>query len=164
MDFAPYFWNDRDGEHISTQVKSLYFFSKLDAAVAASSLNSSLFYWWYIIRSDCRDLIQRDIDAFPVPIDLTQANYKSLFSELTGQLMESYEQNKSRKTAYYKKSGEVIYDEYFPKKSKHILNKIDFLLAKYYNFTESELDFIINYDCAKQSLGKGEGESRNLST
>ena len=31
MDFAPYFWNERDGEKISTQVKPLYLTAELDA-------------------------------------------------------------------------------------------------------------------------------------
>jgi len=43
MNFAPYFWNERDGEKISTQVKPLHFATKLDASVIAATLNSSLF-------------------------------------------------------------------------------------------------------------------------
>ena len=37
MDFAPYFWNERDGEQISTQVKSLYVTTELDAAVIVAT-------------------------------------------------------------------------------------------------------------------------------
>ena len=40
----------------------------------------------------------------------------------------------------------VIYDEYYPKRSKKLIDEIDKCIAKYYNFTEEELDFIINYD------------------
>ena len=43
-------------------------------------------------------------------------------------------------------AGKVVYDEYYPKYSKPIIDKIDELLAKHYGFTEEELDFIINYD------------------
>jgi len=43
MDFAPYFWNERDGEQLSTQVKELHLPTKIDASVVASTLNSSLF-------------------------------------------------------------------------------------------------------------------------
>jgi hypothetical protein len=42
--------------------------------------------------------------------------------------------------------NDVVYDEYFPKKSKPIIDEIDKVLAKHYGFTEEELDFIINYD------------------
>jgi hypothetical protein len=40
----------------------------------------------------------------------------------------------------------VIYDEYYPKKSKKLIDEIDKALAQHYGFTEEELDFIINYD------------------
>ena len=40
----------------------------------------------------------------------------------------------------------MIYDEYYPKRSKSIIDEIDKVLAKHYDFTEEELDFIINYD------------------
>ena len=57
-----------------------------------------------------------------------------------------HEKNKNHKESYYKSTGKVIYDEYFPKKSKPIIDEIDKVLAKHYGFTEEELDFIINYD------------------
>ncbi len=44
MDFVPYFWNERNGEQISTSVKSLYLTTKLDASAVVAALNSSLFY------------------------------------------------------------------------------------------------------------------------
>ena len=42
-------------------------------------------------------------------------------------------------------------------KSKSILDEIDTVLAAHYDFTEEELDFIINYDI-KYRLGRGGGE------
>jgi len=44
-------------------------------------------------------------------------------------------------------------------KSKPIIDEIDKVLAKYYGFTEEELDFIINYYDIKYRMGselKGE--------
>ena len=38
-------------------------------------------------------------------------------------------------------------------KSKHIIDKIDRVLAEHYGFTDEELDFIINYDI-KYRMGK----------
>ena len=60
--------------------------------------------------------------------------------------MKDYEAKKNRKESFYKTSGKVVYDDFFPKKSKSIINEIDKVLAKHYGFTEEELDFIINYD------------------
>ena len=62
-------------------------------------------------------------------------------------LFEDYEANKYTKNTNYKSTGRnVIYDEYYPKRSKVIIDEIDKVLAKHYGFTEEELDFIINYD------------------
>ena len=40
----------------------------------------------------------------------------------------------------------VVYDEFYPRHSKRIIDKIDRVLAEHYGFTDEELDFIINYD------------------
>ena len=44
--------------------------------------------------------------------------------------------NKSnRKTAFYKATGNVEYNEYYPKKSKEIIDEIDAVLSDHYDFT-----------------------------
>lgn len=45
------------------------------------------------------------------------------------------------------------FDSFYPAKSKPIIDQIDTVLAQHYNFTEEELDFIINYDI-KYRMGK----------
>ena len=79
--------------------------------------------------------------------------------EIGAKLFENYEVNKTTKDTFYKTTGNnVIYDEYYPKKSKSIIDKIDKVLAVHYGFTDEELDFIINYDI-KYRMGKElEGE------
>jgi hypothetical protein len=44
-------------------------------------------------------------------------------------------------------------EEYHMARSKPLLDEIDRVLAKYYGFTNQELDFIINYDI-KYRMGK----------
>ena len=107
-------------------------------------LSSSLFYWSYIAYTDCRNLTKTVIDNFCCPKKIgtdikLSAICKALFSD--------YEKNSYKKDTYYKSTGRnVVYWEYYPKQSKSILDKIDKSLASLYNFTEEELDFIINYD------------------
>ena len=154
MDFAPYFWNERDGERISTQVKPLYFASELDAVVAAAILNSSLFYWWYVILSDCRHLNLREIRSFPIGIDEMEKKIKQSLSQISADLMADLKHHAQRKETNYKTTGRVIYDEFYPRRSKPIIDKIDHVLAEHYGFTDEELDFIINYDI-KYRMGLG---------
>lgn len=138
-DFIPYFHNDK-GATISSQVKSSTFITENTRDIMMGVLNSSLFYIWFVVYSDSRHLNSREIDNFPLAEG--KADLKQLLSELS----EDYQRNKIRKHTYYKATGNVDYDEYYPKKSKPIIDEIDKVLAKHYGFTDEELDFIINYD------------------
>ena len=69
--------------------------------------------------------------------------------------------SKSKRRIYnYKTTGRVEYDEFYMKKSKSIIDKIDMALAEHYKFTEEELDFIINYDI-KYRLGNSMNDDNN---
>ena len=47
----------------------------------------------------------------------------------------------------------MVKQHFYIRKSKEIIDEIDKVLAEHYNFTEEELDFIINYDI-KYRMGK----------
>ena len=154
MDFVPYFWNERDGEGISTHVRSLYLIRELDITVIAATLNSSLFYWWYVILSDCRSLTSREIRNFRIGADEMETSIKQNLSAVSTDLMRDLKHHAERKERYQKLTGLVIYDEFYPRHSKHIIDEIDRMLAQHYGFTDEELDFIINYDI-KYRMGLG---------
>ena len=143
--FVPYFYNEKEGEKLSVSVKSIPFGNAFESKIAASILCSSVFYYWYVITSDCRHLNSREVDNFPYSLNEDNQNNKQI-SLLCDVLMNDLSNNKHRKNTYYKATGKVIYDEYYPKLSKPIIDEIDKVLAKHYGFTEEELDFIINYD------------------
>jgi len=82
---------------------------------------------------------------------------KANLSALTNRLMKDYRSHAVRKETEYKSTGKVVYDEFYPKYSKSIIDEIDRTLAKHYGFTGEELDFIINYDI-KYRMGKDAGE------
>ena len=107
-------------------------------------LSSSLFYWFWRVSSNCRHLTNREIESFPLT-DNIEFNLVRLNS-LCDIYEESLERNKKRTITQNKNTGEIIQDFYFCKLSKHIIDEIDKTLAECYNFTEEELDFIINYD------------------
>jgi hypothetical protein len=146
MTRAPYFWNERDGEQISSHIKTIGYNSRQDALAVCSAMNSSLFYWWYILFSNCRDLTTREIDRFPFDPNGLSVKQKQRLTELCASLMNDYERHKTRKHCEYKATGKVVYDEYSPGHSKDILDEIDEVLAEYYNLTAEEIDYIFNYD------------------
>ena len=69
-------------------------------------------------------------------------NYSRLSRKLNSELYSKMEIAEY----YYKNRGNVRFAQFFPKKSKPIIDEIDKVLAKHYGFTDEELDFIINYD------------------
>ena len=160
MDFIPYFWNERDGEQISSHVKSLSVAHKPETSIVVAVLNSSLFYWWFILLSNCRDLVLREIERFPLGLDQMESPVKQKLTELSVKLMKDLKTHSQRKEAFYKKTGQVIYDEFYPKHSKPIIDEIDHVLAKHYGFSEEELDFIINYDI-KYRMGQDNEEEED---
>ncbi len=153
MDFAPYFWNERDGEQISTQVKTLSLAIEEDANAVVAALNSSLFYWWFLLLSDCRHLNLREIESFTLGLERMEKSTKRRLAQLTDELMDSFKHHSQRKETRYKATGKVVYDEFDLKPSKPIVDKIDKVLAQHYGFTEEELDFVINYDI-KYRMGR----------
>ncbi|NCB84832.1 MAG: SAM-dependent methyltransferase [Bacteroidia bacterium] len=109
-----------------------------------ATLSSNLFYWFYVAQTDCRNLSKTFIDNFPISKSIGE---DKLLDSTGVKLFDDYEENKYVKNTFYRTTGRnVIYDEYYPKLSKPIIDEIDKVLAKHYGFTEEELDFIINYD------------------
>lgn len=153
MDFAPYFWNERDGEQVSSHVKSLPVLQTTDAAPIAAIINSSLFYWWFILLSNCRDFNMREIEHFPFGLQDMTDETKSRLAALSESLMSDWKRNAIRKECFYQATGKVVYDEFYPKHSKKIMDEIDCVLSRHYGLTDEELDFIINYDI-KYRMGR----------
>lgn len=142
--FIPFFWNEKDGEKMSVSLKT-FKCDKSYFSVINCLINSNLFYLWFVTMSDCRHLNSREILNFKLFEDVSSSDI-SEFDKLADKLMIDYISNKRRKYTYYKATGNVEYDEYYPKLSKAIIDEIDRVLAEHYGFTEEELDFIINYD------------------
>ena len=145
------------GEKVNSSTGDKYIYCRkgLDRDALTSVMNSSLFYWFYVNYSDGHNFTKHVIGSFPFEIPDTQtlANLKVLCSNL----MCDLEKNAKRKTAYYAATGQVEYDEFYPKHSKKIIDEIDRALARHYGFTEEELDYIINYDI-KYRMGKDNEE------
>jgi len=60
--------------------------------------------------------------------------------------MNDYKEKSVQKNKTSSITGEIKYQEFYPRYSKSIIDEIDTVLAKHYGFSVCELDFIINYD------------------
>ena len=122
----------------------------MNANVAFTILNSSLFYIFYIAYGDCFHVSDSLATSFPVP---PGALADTRLDSLATKLMRDLERNAERKTITTKDGDKISYAEFRVAESKSILDEIDRVLARHYGFTAEELDFIINYDI-KYRLGR----------
>ena len=106
-------------------------------------LSSSLFWWWYTISSNLRDLNPSDIQSFPVPLaaldspDVRKASAKYL-KELS--------KNSTMLVREQKSTGRTETQSFKIQKCKPTIDEIDRLLGPFYGLSDTELDFVINYD------------------
>ena len=151
-DFAPYFYNDIDGRKKSEDYKEYFVRTEREQKILICLLNSGTFLYFWHVFFDGYHCGRANIENFPFSFSLRPFVENKLI-ELCEQITSSYKTNCRKRETYYKNTGKVVYDEFFPSKSKSIIDEIDRVLAQYYGFTEEELDFIINYDI-KYRMGK----------
>jgi hypothetical protein len=131
---------------VSSRENYLYFATEEIRDIAISLLSSSLFYWYFIQTTNCRDLNPSDLQEFPINLDSISRNNFTALVDLCRNLMKDYSQNSAMKEKTSSLTGSIIYQEFYPRFSKPIIDEIDRVLAKHYGFTDEELGFIINYD------------------
>jgi hypothetical protein len=130
----------------SSTLTSLSFKSQEELDIATALLNTNLFWAYYVSYSSFHHVNPIDLISFPLSsIEFTLKNQLSLIKE-GKDLMEDLKQNSIMHERNHQGGNSSTSQTFFPSKSKGRVDKIDQLLAIFLNFTESELDQIINYD------------------
>jgi hypothetical protein len=146
MNFVPYFRSDRDGEKKSEDYKVFCVRSDLYMHALSSVLNSTCFYLWFVAYSDVYHCGREIIQDFPLDLEaLVMAHGKELRSANL-LLMTNLQKNCVRRSIRYKKTGLVKYDEFYPRESKPYIDEIDRILARHFQLSPAEEDFVLNYD------------------
>jgi hypothetical protein len=153
IDYVPYFWNSIDGQKKSEDYKPYYLHETHYSKYMLAVLNSNLFFWWWYTLFEGYHCGRHEIFGFPAGVETMTEGVRQNLETLSDLLMADYRKNAKRKTATYKTTGRVEYDEFYPRLSKPIIDEIDRVLARHYGFTDEELDFIIHYDI-KYRMGR----------
>ena len=141
-DFSPLFYcNGVKGK--SSRETSISVNTSAEATILVGVLSSSLFWWWYTITSNLRDLNPSDIAGFKFPSGLMAD--KNLLRQ-SSLYISDLKKNSSLLIRQQKGIGETKTQSFKISLSKSIIDRIDEIIAQYYSFTDEELDFIINYD------------------
>lgn len=148
-DFAPIFIVN--GQPSSSSRETWFSLSKANYVYPSIAvLSSNLFWWWYTITSNLRDLNPYDVQNFPVPISVL---HSEKISELGQAYLENLRANSQMLVRVQKSTGRTETQSFKVQKAKPIIDEIDRALAEHYGFNEEELDFIINYDI-KYRMGR----------
>ena len=107
----------------------------------------------YQVHSNCRDLNPSDIHTLRFPESILG---DERLIELSAQLHENQQRNSRFRIRKQRLTGEVKLQSFSPALSKPFIDEIDRVLARHYDFTAEELDFIINYDI-KYRMGADAG-------
>jgi hypothetical protein len=153
LDFVPGITDGRGRKREPSELKEVVVATEQHRNAFLCVLNSTLFYWWLTVWSDCRNLNKREVLGVPFNFDEANSSMRSKLDKLAGLLMEDFQENSRIVEMNYAKWGMMKIQCVYPKHSKPILDEIDTVLAGHYGFTAEELDFIVNYDI-KYRLGR----------
>ena len=120
-----------------------------------AALSSDVFWWWYTISSNLRDLNPSDIQNFPLPESCV---LDPRLQKLGAKLLKDMDKNSSMLVRQQKQTGRTETQSFKIQRSKPIIEEIDRALAAHYGFDDKELDFIINYDIKYRMSGEAEEE------
>ena len=112
------------------------------AAFFGCLLNSSLFYWYYSLFSDCEHVNDALVKTVPIPADWQSIHWTDLYEGLR----TSLDSHAARKTIRTKQGHVIEYDEMKASQTKETIDQTDLALGRLYGLTDVEIDFIINYD------------------
>jgi hypothetical protein len=130
----------------SSEEKILEVKKDLDINVAVAIFNSSTWFWFFTLFSDCRHLGRREIDNFPIDFETMDRMIYTKLSKLGNELSEDLKKNSKMKMRVYKDVKEVECYQFYAKDSISLIDKIDDLIGNYYGFTIEEIKFIKNYN------------------
>ena len=128
----------------SSTYQFLHFESQVIADAVCAVMNSSLFFWYWLMFSDTWHMVNREIGNFPIEFNndllrkLSSLNKKLMTDLNTHSISRIENRNKG--------IDKVEFTQFNVRESKSIIDEIDAELASHYGFSDDELDFIINYD------------------
>lgn len=133
----------RNGEAMAPKHgRTLYFKTGRDADFVTCLLNSSLFYWYYSVLSDCEHVNDSLVRAFPLPQEIGKVDWNALARRLSAAIAKT----SVRKTIQTNQGHTIEYDEIRASSAKDLIDELDERLCSQYRLSDQERDFLINYD------------------
>jgi hypothetical protein len=136
MNFEQFFKSATRSRSVS-HFRDLILKDQAASNLVGSVVNSSLFFHWFVVVGNGRNITGRDIEQFPASAAPPSRALGNLFDKLMTDLQLN---------SIIRERRDCSFQEFKPSLSKSIIDKIDLELGKLYGFSADETDFIINYD------------------
>jgi hypothetical protein len=128
---------EEQGKDTPTSMYRMYFSSDLERRMSFITLQSSLYYWYWMVYKNGRNIDWWEIEPFPFPDDETlEANREDII-EVSEELWSAMEQR------FVGKARTVIENA---AELKPIVNQIDDLIGPMYGLDEDEIEYMKNFD------------------
>lgn len=143
-DFVPALW-DADGVlRKPSELKAIDVADPEVAAVLLAAYSSTLFWWYFSVFTDNRNVNRRDLAAFPLP-DLDE-DLRARLVALAGELMVELRSCSEVRTCTYRSIG-TIRNTYFRQgATRPVIDRIDAALAHAYEMSGEELEFVLAFE------------------
>lgn len=138
MDFEQYFKSATKSRSVH-HFRDIHFANEAVGKAIGAILNSTLFFFWFLVVGNGRNITGTDVEMLPVGA-LDAATIKDL-GKLFDELMVDYKKN-----SLIRKRKDCELQEFRPSLSKPIIDKIDRRFGAYLGLTDSEIDSIINFE------------------
>ncbi|MBI3740700.1 MAG: Eco57I restriction-modification methylase domain-containing protein, partial [Chloroflexi bacterium] len=113
--------------------------------VIIALVNSSLFFWYWILYGDEFHLTPEEVKAFPFTYDKGHKSIYKKLAQAADELMKDYKEHSVLKRGKYP-TGTITYQEFYPRQSKPIIDRIDDLLGMIYGLEIDEVECVKKYD------------------
>lgn len=128
-------------EAVSTADRPFRMRDGVEPEAVVAVLNSSLHFWFWVNFSDCRNKTYNVM--FDMPMS-TKIVTDPAISFLGSKLMLGYRENAQQKIRDGR--NRTVFTEYYPRKSKDVIDEIDRKIGHHLGLSAEEIDYIINYD------------------
>ncbi|MGH8190839.1 MAG: Eco57I restriction-modification methylase domain-containing protein [Rhodanobacteraceae bacterium] len=150
--FVPHIVTDTGVTRLPSELKTLSFADPDDAGAALASLNSSLFYWFVTLLSDCRNLNKREVEAFRIATPAIRGPLAARVCVAVDRLMEDMQaQSETRRMRF--RHDTLTIQCLIPKKSWPAIEVVDALIAQAFGLSQEQADYISGYE-VKYRLGQ----------
>ena len=146
LNFVPEIFDSKNQLREPSELKEFRFSSENKRDVILSVYNSTLFYWYLTVFSDCRNLNKTELVEFNFDYSICKEETRKDLQRLGKIMMKDIQKHSDYREMNFKKFGKMTVQCTIPKFSKPIVDEIDEVLSNHYRLDKRELDFIKNFE------------------